>query len=387
MTTRPTVQGFAMGGNRYLSTVASAEPGLWRTKRTPYLREIMDNLSSYVPIEITIVMKGTQIGMSEAELNFCGYAIHYSPGPALYVTPTVETAKKLSKTRLDQMIMASPALSERIAKSDTVKSEEIQNRREFGIEDQLETAMKYIARKQKKLISGIELTWENMQLGAVQGVVLDADGSVIVDWYKEWEITPPKPIDFKLNTETTNVADHVDQVIMRMIEASKGAFSDRSRIIGLCGNEFFSKLKNHKTIRETYLNTALAQTLNSAGGVATPSSIGSGSFGSFDFAGVTFINYRSIHNYNVSAKAGTKRAIGIKPDECQFFPVDAPGVFQKTFAPGESLDFANTVGRPLYTMLIVDHDRNAWVKRRVYSYPLYICTRPEMLFKAVIGAK
>ncbi|WP_317993610.1 major capsid protein [Bartonella gliris] len=275
----------------------------------------------------------------------------------------------------------------RIAKSDTVKSEEIQNRREFGTEDQLETAMKYIARKQKKLISEIELTWENMQLGAVQGVVLDADGSVIVDWYKEWEITPPKPIDFKLNTETTNVADNVDQVIMRMIEASNGAFSDRSRIIGLCGNEFFSKLKNHKTIRETYLNTALAQTLNSAGGVATPSAIGSGSFGSFDFAGVTFINYRSIHNYNVSAKAGTKRAIGIKPDECQFFPVDAPGVFQKTFAPAETENFSHTIGKPLYTILIPDPDYNTWAELVVYSYPLYICTRPEMLFKAVIGAK
>ncbi|WP_330169494.1 major capsid protein [Bartonella grahamii] len=275
----------------------------------------------------------------------------------------------------------------RIAKSDTVKSEEIQNRREFGTKNQLETAMKYIARKQKKLISEIELTWENMQLGAVQGVVLDADGSVIVDWYKEWEITPPKPIDFKLNVETTNVADNVDQVIMRMIEASNGAFSDRSRIIGLCGNEFFSKLKNHKTIRETYLNTALAQTLNSAGGVATPSAIGSGSFGSFDFAGVTFINYRSIHNYNVSAKAGTKRAIGIKPDECQFFPVDAPGVFLKAFAPAETENFSHTIGKPLYTILIPDPDYNTWAELVVYSYPLYICTRPEMLFKAVIGAK
>ena len=27
---------------RYLSTEASAEPGLWRTSRTPYLRAIMD---------------------------------------------------------------------------------------------------------------------------------------------------------------------------------------------------------------------------------------------------------------------------------------------------------------------------------------------------------
>ncbi|WP_208436551.1 major capsid protein, partial [Bartonella vinsonii] len=126
--------------------------------------------------------------------------------------------------------------------------------------------------------------------------------------------------------------------------------------------ECVSKLKNHRANRETYLNTALAQTLNSARGVATPSALGSGSFRSFDFAGVTFINYRSIHSYNVSAKAGTKRAIGIKPDERQFFPVDAPGVFQKPFAPGESLDFDDTVGNPLYTMLIVGHDRNAWVK-------------------------
>ncbi|ALE02875.1 phage terminase large subunit family protein [Bartonella ancashensis] len=101
--------------NRYLNTVASAETGLWRTKRTPYLREIMDCLSSYVPIETTIVMKGAQVGMSEAGLNFCGYAIHHSPGPALYVMPTVETAKKLSKLRLDPMIKASPALGERIA--------------------------------------------------------------------------------------------------------------------------------------------------------------------------------------------------------------------------------------------------------------------------------
>ncbi|OPB29829.1 phage terminase large subunit family protein [Bartonella sp. WD12.1] len=101
--------------NRYLSTVASAEPGLWRTKRTPYLREIMDNLSSYVPVEKTVVMKGAQIDMSEAGLNFCGYAIHHSPGPVLYVMPTVEMAKKVSKTRLDPMIKASPALSERIS--------------------------------------------------------------------------------------------------------------------------------------------------------------------------------------------------------------------------------------------------------------------------------
>ncbi len=101
--------------NCHLATVSSPEPGLWRTSRTPYLREIMNNLSVYSPVETTVVMKGAQIGMSEAGMNFCGYAIHHAPGPALYVMPTVDTVKKLSKTRLEPMIRNSPVLSERIA--------------------------------------------------------------------------------------------------------------------------------------------------------------------------------------------------------------------------------------------------------------------------------
>ncbi|MBA9083527.1 phage terminase large subunit GpA-like protein [Bartonella chomelii] len=101
--------------NRYLNTVASAEPGLWRTKRTPYLREIMDNLSSCKSVETTVVMKATQIGITEAALNFCGYIIHHSSGPALYVMPTVGEAQTVSKNRFNHMIEASPALNKRMA--------------------------------------------------------------------------------------------------------------------------------------------------------------------------------------------------------------------------------------------------------------------------------
>jgi phage terminase large subunit GpA-like protein len=100
--------------NRYLSSVSSAEPGKWRTSRTPYLREIMDCLSAYSPIEVVNVMKGVQIGMSEAGFNFVGYTIHHSPGPMMYVMPTIDMAKKFSKTRIDPMVAASPALAERI---------------------------------------------------------------------------------------------------------------------------------------------------------------------------------------------------------------------------------------------------------------------------------
>lgn len=103
--------------HRVLSSKASAEAGPWRTIRTPYLREIMDSLSSYSTVETVAVQKGAQVGLSECGLNFCGYVIHHAPGPALYVMPTVEMAQKLSKTRLQPMISASPSLLERIPPS------------------------------------------------------------------------------------------------------------------------------------------------------------------------------------------------------------------------------------------------------------------------------
>ena len=42
--------------HRMLSSVASGEPGLWRTDRTPYLKEIMDCLSPSSPVERVVFM-------------------------------------------------------------------------------------------------------------------------------------------------------------------------------------------------------------------------------------------------------------------------------------------------------------------------------------------
>ena len=82
---------------RVLSSTASAEPGQWRTARTPYLREIMDCLSPFYPAQRIVVQAGAQIGKTECGNNWMGYVIHRSPGPMLMVQPTVEVAKRVSK--------------------------------------------------------------------------------------------------------------------------------------------------------------------------------------------------------------------------------------------------------------------------------------------------
>ncbi|HEY6110563.1 MAG TPA: phage terminase large subunit family protein [Gemmatimonadales bacterium] len=103
--------------HRMLSSKASAEPGQWRTSRTPYLREIMDELSTLSPVKRVVFMKGAQVGATECGNNWIGYVIHHAPAPFLMVTPTVELAKRASKQRIAPMIEATPVLRERVSPS------------------------------------------------------------------------------------------------------------------------------------------------------------------------------------------------------------------------------------------------------------------------------
>jgi phage terminase large subunit GpA-like protein len=100
---------------RKLSSKASAEPGPWRTDRTPYLREPMDCLSSESTVQRVVMMFAAQTGKTEAGSNWLGYVIDHAPGPMLCVQPTIEMAKRLSKQRLESMITETPVLSAKIA--------------------------------------------------------------------------------------------------------------------------------------------------------------------------------------------------------------------------------------------------------------------------------
>ena len=96
--------------HRYLTSTSAAEPGLYRSSRVPFNREIMDCLSVRNPAREVVVMKGAQLGLSEVGNNFIGYVISTVPGPILAVQPTVDLAKNYSKMRIDTLIEASPIL-------------------------------------------------------------------------------------------------------------------------------------------------------------------------------------------------------------------------------------------------------------------------------------
>ncbi len=100
--------------NRYLSSEASAEHGLWDTNRTPYLRKVMDAASPTSTYEEIYNMKASQQGYTEAALNILGTYMDISPCPAMYIMPNIDMAKSFSKSRLAPMIAKCPTLNEKI---------------------------------------------------------------------------------------------------------------------------------------------------------------------------------------------------------------------------------------------------------------------------------
>jgi len=100
---------------RMLSAKDSAEPGPYRSDRTPYLREIMYELSNHSLTKKVVFKKGAQVGATAAGLNWIGYIVDHDPGMTMVVWPTLPDAKKNSKIRLDPLIEATPRLRNKIS--------------------------------------------------------------------------------------------------------------------------------------------------------------------------------------------------------------------------------------------------------------------------------
>jgi hypothetical protein len=254
----------------------------------------------------------------------------------------------------------------RIAKGDRIMASELAFAREFNTEQQVVELQAEMLRRMSGpsgLVADIETTWEHMRLGAVQGKVLDADGTLIYDWFKEFGISQSAEIDFDLDAASP-VSGALrkkiqDSVVRPMRKKAKGAIYTGAR--ALCGSNFFDDLVNHSEVRETYLNQQEAADLREG----------------YDgrelrFGGVTWEEY-----------IGTDDdSIAVHTDKVVFFPEGAGnGVFEAAFSPGEQFGHIGQLGQPIYPITVPDRDRDSYVDLEVYSYPLFLCKRPEMLFR------
>jgi hypothetical protein len=252
----------------------------------------------------------------------------------------------------------------RLAKGSTIYAIELAGVVALPFDEQTVEVADEVTSRTGEIKGDLELTWENMRFGAVQGKVIDADGTtVLVNWYTFWGIAEPTEINFSLDVDTTDVRKKCRDIKRAMKKAAKGAWGPNVRVGALVGDTFFDMLVNHAQIKETKLGTERAPVLENIEG-----------FSSIEIEGITFINYQGTDD-------GTTIAIG--SEKAQFFPIGARGVFQVGWAPAsEFKPYLNKRGREFYGLLLSDQSgREEWDRIELYSYPLFICNRPEMLLK------
>ena len=125
-TTRKNLASFALADDltvsqwadkyRRLSPESSAETGPWRTRKTPYLKEVMDAWTD-PKIRHIVMVAASQVGKSEAMNNIIGYIIDQDPGSILMIEPTNGDAKEYSKLRIAPMIRDSKTLRKKVSKT------------------------------------------------------------------------------------------------------------------------------------------------------------------------------------------------------------------------------------------------------------------------------
>ncbi len=262
----------------------------------------------------------------------------------------------------------------RLMHDDTVYAEELQGIREFGTESVLMQIESEVARRLSGptgLLASVEYTKEYLRLAAVQGLVLDPkDGSVLYNWFDEFQITQAAEQAFNLAAGTPNSLRVICNALIRvMARKAQGAFTPTTRVMALCGDSFYDLFVNHPDVIRTFTSWSDARQIRDGGQGAA--------FDSFDFAGITWMNYRG---------SDDNTTIKIADDKVKFFPVGAPGIFREANAPGETVDWVNTPGKPVYVLPIFDMQRRMWWKMEAYAYPLMICTRPEVLLTGRAGA-
>ncbi len=254
----------------------------------------------------------------------------------------------------------------RLAKESTIYASELDGIRAHGSETELMQVQREYSRRLTRLRQDMEFTHEHHRLGALQGVLLDSDGTtVIYDYSTEFNEAIPTVIDFNLDTASTDVAAVCRNITRGMARSGKGALMG-STVHALAGDAFYDDLISHPNVEKFYLNQSAARQLMSDQGQI---------FESFRFGGITFHNYRG---------SDDNSTVAIPVEEAKFFPVGGQKeVFKVAYSPLETMEFINTPGQEVYAMNIVDRDRGMWSKAEVYSYPLYYCQAPRTLRRAV----
>ena len=247
---------------------------------------------------------------------------------------------------------------------DAIYADEVQQVRAFGQEIAVERLQAKIADRAAEASQFFALTEEYHRLNILKtGQLLDADGSVLFDYFTEFGESQQTEVDFDL--DNANPAEGALRKKCAAVVRQMAGILDGlpyTGIMAFCGDALFDDLIAHREVRETYKGYAEAANLRAA----YISAGSSGIYGSFDFGGITWANYRGGQN------------VGIDTNKCHLYPIGVPGLFRTVYGPADYIETVNTPGQRLYAKQW-EMQNGKGVNLEFQMNALHYCTRPRVL--------
>jgi hypothetical protein len=245
-------------------------------------------------------------------------------------------------------------------RDDSVMADEVQNIRAFGSETELETVEQRVNTKMARHTRSFDFTLENLRLGAISGILLDKDGSTLVDLFDAYGISEPAEIDFALTTPTTDVRSKCTAALDAIGDALEGF--QAPRVFGLAGDAFFQSLVTHAKVESTYANWEASVNLRADARLP------------FEFGGISWIRYHT----KPKAKAAKSNNPMIGDDKVRFVAQGVPELFITRFAPADYEETVNTIGLPRYAkQYSMPNGKGRHLEMQMNA--LCMCTIPEAL--------
>lgn len=245
-----------------------------------------------------------------------------------------------------------------LPKSTTILPDELNVHAFGGTGDQTAEQAKVINDKLQGLKNDIETTKEFHRVGAISGIVLDADGSVILNYFNEFGVTQ-KNINIQFSVDTTDIRKQVLDGKRHAQKKLGGAIV--REWVAYCSATYFDALTAHPNVQKAYANYQEAQ-----------ERLGGDNRSSFKYADVTWIEYE----VEVSQPDG--ELIKFVPDnKARLVPL-VDDLFQSIVGPANYNEAVNTLGQEMYAKAEERKMGKGW-ELEAQSNVLSVCTAPDAL--------
>jgi hypothetical protein len=250
-----------------------------------------------------------------------------------------------------------------IPHDDVILPQEYDGIRAFGSENEPAALAQVMNDHLQSMRNKHAITLEHLRMGALKGVILDADASTIYNLFTEFGITR-KTVDFAMEdtSPVTDVAAKCREVIRHIEDNLKGEIMTEVR--ALVSAEFFDLLIAHASVVKFYVNWQGAAQLS-----------GIDPRKGFSFGGIVFEEYRGV----ATDGDGNSRRF-IASGEGHAFPMGTMNSMETLFAPADFLETVNTLGLELYAKQ-EERKFGRGIDIHTQSNPLPICYRPGVLVR------